>query len=93
MRDGLARLHSGIPRAAYPTGKKCGSVFALALIRFTGPGISPSSNATCTYFLGVMSVWNWNYQVVCFAFARMSKEDYARLGLADGKNVSFQIRT
>jgi hypothetical protein len=25
--------------------------------------------------------------------SRMSKEDYARLGLADGRKVSFQIRT
>lgn len=45
-----------------------------------------------TYFLGIMlrlKIETASGQVLT---SRISKEDYARLGLADGKEISFQIR-
>ncbi len=45
-----------------------------------------------TYFLGVMLRLEMELPSGLILRSRISKEDYARLGLADGKTVSFQIR-
>jgi sulfate/thiosulfate transport system ATP-binding protein len=46
-----------------------------------------------TYFLGVMLRVELELPSGLVIRSRMSKEDYARLGLRDGVEVSFQIRT
>src|SRR5208282_6831045 len=46
-----------------------------------------------TYFLGVMLRLEMELPSGLILRSRMSKEDYARLGLSDGKTVSFQIRS
>jgi sulfate/thiosulfate transport system ATP-binding protein len=46
-----------------------------------------------TYFLGVMLRLEIEMPSGLIIRSRMSKEDYARLGLADGRQMSFQIRT
>jgi sulfate/thiosulfate transport system ATP-binding protein len=46
-----------------------------------------------TYFLGVMLRLELALPSGLIIRSRISKEEYARLGLADGRNVSFQIRT
>jgi sulfate transport system ATP-binding protein len=46
-----------------------------------------------TYFLGVMLRLELVLPSGLIIRSRMSKEEYSRLGLADGRKVSFQIRT
>ena len=46
-----------------------------------------------TYFLGVMLRLELVLASGLVVRSRMSKEEYTRLGLADGAKVSFQIRT
>ena len=46
-----------------------------------------------TYFLGVMLRLEMELPSGLVIRSRLSKEEYARLGLADGRQVSFQIRT
>jgi sulfate transport system ATP-binding protein len=46
-----------------------------------------------TYFLGVMLRLEMELPSGLIIRSRMSKEDYARLGLADGCNVSLRIRS
>jgi sulfate transport system ATP-binding protein len=46
-----------------------------------------------TYFLGVMLRLEMELPSGLILRSRLSKEDYARLGLADGQTVSFQIRS
>jgi sulfate/thiosulfate transport system ATP-binding protein len=46
-----------------------------------------------TYFLGVMLRLEMELPSGLVLRSRISKEDYARLGLADGRTVSFQIRS
>jgi sulfate transport system ATP-binding protein len=46
-----------------------------------------------TYFLGVMLRLEMELPSGLILRSRISKEDYARLGLADGRTVSFQIRS
>jgi ABC-type sugar transport system ATPase subunit len=46
-----------------------------------------------TYFLGVMLRLEMELPSGLILRSRISKEDYARLGLADGQTVSFQIRS
>jgi sulfate transport system ATP-binding protein len=45
-----------------------------------------------TYFLGVMLRLEMELPSGLVIRSRMSKEDYARLGLDDGRTISFQIR-
>jgi sulfate transport system ATP-binding protein len=45
-----------------------------------------------TYFLGVMLRLEMELPSGLIIRSRISKEDYARLGLADGQTVSFQIQ-
>jgi sulfate transport system ATP-binding protein len=45
-----------------------------------------------TFFLGIMLRVELELPSGLVVRARMTKEDYSRLGLADGQNVSFQIR-
>jgi hypothetical protein len=46
-----------------------------------------------TYFLGVMLRLEMELPSGLIIRSRMSKEDYARLGLADGREVSLGIRS
>jgi sulfate transport system ATP-binding protein len=46
-----------------------------------------------TYFLGIMLRLEMELPSGLILRSRISKEDYARLGLADGRTVSFQIRS
>jgi sulfate transport system ATP-binding protein len=46
-----------------------------------------------TYFLGVMLRLELALDSGLVVRSRISKEDYSRLGLADGQRVSFQIKT
>ncbi len=46
-----------------------------------------------TYFLGIMLRLELVLPSGLTLRSRISKEDYTRLGLADGKKVSFEIRT
>ena len=46
-----------------------------------------------TYFLGIMLRLELELPSGLTLRSRMTKEEYAQLGLADGKEVSFQIRT
>jgi sulfate/thiosulfate transport system ATP-binding protein len=46
-----------------------------------------------TYFLGIMLRLEMELPSGLIVRSRISKEDYARLGLADGRRVSFQIRS
>jgi len=46
-----------------------------------------------TYFLGVMLRLEMELPSGLILRSRISKEDYARLGLADGRTISFQIRS
>ena len=45
-----------------------------------------------TYFLGVMLRLELETETGLVIRARMTKEEYAQLGLEDGRKVSFQIR-
>src|SRR5580658_6491674 len=45
-----------------------------------------------TYFLGIMLRLEMELPSGLVIRSRISKEDYARLGLADGRTISFQIR-
>jgi len=45
-----------------------------------------------TYFLGIMLRLELELPSGLLLRSRMTKEEYAQLGLADGKDVSFQIR-
>lgn len=46
-----------------------------------------------TYFLGIMLRLEMELPSGLIIRSRISKEDYARLGLADGHQVSFQIKS
>ena len=46
-----------------------------------------------TYFLGIMLRLELELPSGLTLRSRISKEEYAQLGLADGREVSFQIRT
>jgi hypothetical protein len=46
-----------------------------------------------TYFLGLMLRMELATDSGLIIRSRISKEEYSRLGLADGQRVSFQIKT
>ncbi len=95
VRDGVARVRNwSSPPTAWPTARKCASASALTPCRFppTPPPTAIQAILRRTYFLGVMLRLEMELPSGLIVRSRMSKEDYARLGLADGRQISFQIR-
>jgi sulfate transport system ATP-binding protein len=96
VRDGVARREElEFPAHGLADGQKM-------RIGFRPYAVQVSSNITAyrylavlrrTYFLGVMLRLEMELPSGLILRSRISKEDYARLGLADGHTVSFQIRS
>ena len=82
------------PRPASPTAGGCASASGLTPCRFppTSRCIRYRAILRRTYFLGIMLRLEFELPSGLTLRSRMTKEEYAQLGLADGREVSFQIR-
>jgi sulfate transport system ATP-binding protein len=95
VRDGVARLNELVfPSHGFPDGQRL-------RIGFRPYAVQISSDLTAyryrallrhTFFLGVMLRVELELPSGLLIRARMTKEEYSYQGLADGKDVSFQIR-
>ncbi len=96
VRDGVARQNElEFPAHGVPNGQRLRIGFRPYAVQ-----VSPNPEACRyravlrrTYFLGVMLRLELVLPSGLVVRSRMSKEEYSRLGLDDGKEVSFQIRT
>jgi sulfate transport system ATP-binding protein len=95
VRDGVAKFNElEFPTHGVPDGEKLRLGFRPYSVQ-----ISPEENAypykailRHTYFLGIMLRLELELPSGTILRSRMTKEEYARLGLADDMQVSFQIR-
>ncbi|MEO6034283.1 MAG: ABC transporter ATP-binding protein, partial [Verrucomicrobiota bacterium] len=96
VRGGLARLNElEFPAHGLSDGQKMRIGFRPYAVQ-----ISPDLSAfryqgviRHTYFLGIMLRLELGLPSGLTLRSRISKEDYERLGLAEGKKISFEIRT
>jgi sulfate transport system ATP-binding protein len=96
VRDGLARLNElEFPAHGVEEGKKMRLGFRPYAVQISSDLTAFRYHATLrhTYFLGIMLRVELELPSGLILRSRMSKEDYARQGLFDGRKVSFQIRT
>jgi sulfate transport system ATP-binding protein len=95
VRQGRARLHElELPAPGLPDGHRLRIGFRPYAVQ-----VSPDRTQYCyhailrrTFFLGIMLRLELELPSGLTVRARMTKEEYAQLGLADGQEVSFQIR-
>lgn len=94
VRDGIGRvgeLHFQLPNVADGQARIGFRPYAVQI----SPDLSQYAFRAIlrhTFFLGIMLRVELELPSGLLVRARMTKEDYARLGLADGQEVSFQIR-
>ncbi len=96
VRDGLARHHElEFPAHGLSNGHKMRVGFRPYAVQVSSDLTAYRHQAVLkhTYFLGIMLRLELVLPSGLVLRSRISKEDYARQGLADGKKVSFQIRT
>ena len=96
VRDGLARLNElEFPAHGLTESQKMRIGFRPYAVQISGDVTAHRYQAVLkhTYFLGIMLRLELVLPSGLVLRSRMSKEDYARLGLGDGQKVSFQIRT
>lgn len=96
VRDGFARLNElEFPVHGLSNGQKMRIGFRPYAVQISMDINEYRYQATLqhTYFLGVMLRLELALPSGLVFRSRMSKEDYSRLGLADGRKISFQIRT
>ncbi len=96
VHAGLARREElEFPAHGLAEGQKMRIGFRPYAVQVSADGSAYRYRATLrrTYFLGVMLRLEMELPSGLILRSRMSKEDYARLGLADGQTVSFQIRS
>ena len=96
VQNGLARLHElEFPAHGLAEGQNMRIGFRPYAVQVSPDLAAHPFQAVLrhTYFLGVMLRVELETPSGLVLRSRMSKEDYARLGLADGQKVSFQIRT
>jgi sulfate transport system ATP-binding protein len=96
VRDGFARRQElEFPAHGLADGQKLRIGFRPYAVQVSPDGSAYRYRAVLrrTYFLGVMLRLEMELPSGLILRSRMSKEDYARLGLADGRPVSFQIRS
>jgi sulfate transport system ATP-binding protein len=96
VRDGLARCNElEFPAHGLADGQKMRIGFRPYNVQVSPhPAVYPfRALLRRTYFLGVMLRLEMELPSGLVIRSRLSKEEYARLGLADGREVSFQIRT
>ncbi len=95
VRNGLARREElEFPAHGVPEGQRMRIGFRPYAVQVSGDAQSFRYRAILrrTYFLGVMLRLEMELPSGFIVRSRISKEDYARLGLRDGQTVSFQIR-
>jgi sulfate transport system ATP-binding protein len=96
VRDGLGRLEElEFPAHGMANGQKFRIGFRPYAVQVSADSSTFRYQAVLrrTYFLGVMLRLEMELPSGLVLKSRISKEDYARLGLADGRAVSLQIRT
>ena len=94
VRNGAARCHElEFPAHGLSDGQKLRIGFRPYAVQVSADLGQYRYQATLrrTYFLGVMLRLEFDLPSGLTIRARMSKEEYSRLGLADGRCVSFQI--
>ena len=93
-RRGAVWANWSFPRTARPDGQKLRIGFRPYAVQIsTDLGLFPyRAVLRHTFFLGVMLRVELELPSGLTVRARMTKEEYAQLGLHDGKEVSFQIR-
>src|SRR5947209_4208532 len=95
VRNGVARLNElEFPSHGLPEGQRLRIGFRPYAVQISSDVKSYRYRAILrhTYFLGVMLRVELELPSGLLIRARMTKEEYAFQGLADGKEVSFQIR-
>jgi len=95
VRDSLARLGElEFPAHGHPDGQKLRIGFRPYAVQISADLTQYRYHAVLrhTFFLGVMLRVELELPSGLVVRARMSKEDYSREGLYDGREVSFQIR-
>lgn len=95
VRDGLGRCHElAFPAHGHAEGQRFRIGFRPYAVQVSGaPRVfRHAAILRRTYFLGVMLRVELELPSGLIVRARMTKEDYAREGLADGRPVSFEIR-
>lgn len=96
VHGGLARLNElEFPAHGLTEGQKMRIGFRPYAVQISTDLTEYRYQATLqhTYFLGIMLRLELILPSGLILRSRISKEDYARLGLVDGQKVSFQIRT
>ncbi|MEO7300942.1 MAG: ABC transporter ATP-binding protein [Verrucomicrobiota bacterium] len=96
VRDGLAKLNElEFPAHGLSEGQKLRIGFRPYAVQVSSDLKEYRYQATLrhTYFLGVMLRLEIVLPSGLVVRSRISKEDYSRLDLADGKKLSFQIQT
>jgi sulfate transport system ATP-binding protein len=96
VRNGMARLEEfEFPAHGLAEGQKLRIGFRPYSVQVSADPITYRYKAILrrTYFLGVMLRLEMELPSGLVLRSRISKEDYARLGLADERPVSFQIRS
>jgi sulfate transport system ATP-binding protein len=96
VREGVARREElEFPSHGLADGQKMRIGFRPYAVQVSADSAAYRYRAVLrrTYFLGVMLRLEMELPSGLILRSRISKEDYARLGLADGRTVSFQIRS
>jgi len=96
VEAGVARCHElEFPAHGLADGQKLRIGFRPYAVQVSADPVAYPTEATLrrTYFLGVMLRLEMVLGSGLVIRSRLSKEEYARLGLADGKKVSFQIKS
>jgi len=95
VRDGMARCHElEFPANGLAEGEKMRIGFRPYAVQVSPNPASYRFQAVLrrVYFLGVMLRLELALDSGLIIRSRLSKEEYSRLGLADGQRVSFQIK-
>ncbi len=95
VRDNIARMNElEFPAHGVPEGKKMKIGFRPYAVQVSNDLTQYRYQAVLkhTYFLGIMLRLELVLPSGMVLRSRISKEDYARMGLADGQKVSVQIR-
>ena len=95
VKDGVARVNEmEFPAHGTPEGQKLRVGFRPYAVQVSTELAAYRHQATLlhTYFLGIMLRLELELPSGLIIRARMTKEEYAKLGLSDGMDVSFQIR-
>jgi sulfate transport system ATP-binding protein len=95
VRDGAARCHElEFPAQGLPAGQKMRIGFRPYSVQVSPDPAAHRFQAVLrrTYFLGLMLRLELVLDSGLTLRSRITKEEYSRLGLADGQRVSFQIK-